>query len=83
MFEFTPVYEQPTGSAVATISALKKGVNVFLCAATSNTERVRYLASLKPCYLDDPIGYINAFTLSGSQPAWPAGRITLYPTAAP
>ncbi len=76
------MYEQPTGSAVAIISALKKGVTVFLCAATTNTQRVRYLASVKPCYLNEPIGYVGDFTLSRPQPAWPR-RVTPYPTAAP
>jgi len=83
LFDFTAVYEQPTGLQVAMISSLKKGVTVYLCEGTTNTERIRYLVSLKPCYFGEMIGYITDYTLSQPNPPWPNNRLTPYPTASP
>ncbi len=81
--DFTVVYEEAIGAGMAVVSTLRQGTEVYVCAATTNSLRVRYLISLKPCYLDEAIGYMNATTLSEIRPAWPANQITPFPPATP
>lgn len=74
------VYANPTGAERATISTIRSGTLVFVCAQAGN----RYLVSLTVCHQGPTLGWIGAGNVSAPIPPLPAELVTpLSPTATP
>ena len=69
------VYDSPTGENHASVSTLKSGTKVFVCAQAGD----RYLVALQPCYASEPVGWVKMRNVSPPTPPIPDSLVTPLP----